>query len=542
MAKPSKRPFHRRRFLKHVGGTAAIPLIAGCTGGDGDESATTQVQDVEQTEQQDKSSQGTGSTLRAALSGATELVSLDPVNADQSATWAVVYSMMEGLVGFDNEMNLQPELATEWEHLSDTATQFTLREGVKFHNGDDFNAEDVKFSLERVANGDFTTSGLWEPLDRVEIEGDYTVVVHTTKPYSPILTYLAGNSPGGAQILPKGAVGDDFSNNPIGTGPFKFEQWSVEEQVTLSRFDDYWGETASVQTVELPIISEGSTAVSAVQAGDIHMMNRLPLQSVETIQGAQNVTLGKAPGLTFRMVLFNHDTEPFGDRDVRMAFAKAVDKEVALQAAWFNQGTAAKGPIPEAHSMYSSELQDHQQFNPDEAQSLLEQSSYSKSDINGMGLEILTWGNGLWYQFSNVVADQLNQNLGVDVSVNSLTFGKAFSNMENKSFDMSSWGYRGFTAADQYMYAYVSDSSRNSYRGYQNQEYDDLVLQARAETSTDKRKQIYLEAQNILGQDAADINLVHASMLEAYRNSVKNYSTSPQTDYAHDFNTLTLEE
>jgi peptide/nickel transport system substrate-binding protein len=271
-------------------------------------------------------------------------------------------------------------------------------------------------------------------------------------------------------------------------------------------------------------------------------MNRLPLQSVETINQASNVTLGQAPGLTFRMVLFNHNTEPFGVRDVRMAFAKAVDKEIALQAAWFNQGGPAKGPIPEAHSMYSSDLEDHQAFNPDEATSLIEQSDYSVSEINEMGLEVLTWGSGLWYQFSQVVADQVSQNLGIDLGVNSKTFGSTFSDMENQSFDLVSWGYRGFTAADQYMYAYVSDSSRNSYRGYSNEEYDNLVLDARAEMDPESRRDIYLEAQNILGQDAADINLVHADMLEAYRNSVQNYSTSPQTDYAHDFNGVTLSD
>lgn len=541
MRKHDSQTLDRRRFLKFTGAGALAPLIAGCSG-DGDDTTNGTTED-QQTDSQNTDQQGqSDATLTAALSGATELVSLDPPNADQSATWALVYAMMEGLVGFDNEMNLQPELATDWDYTNDTTIRFQLREDVQFHNGDEFTAEDVKFSLERVANGDFTQSGLWTPLDRVEIQDDYTVDVHTTDPYSPILTYLAGNSPGGAQILPSGAVGENFSNEPIGTGPFQLESWETQESVTLNRFDEYWGETAQLESVELPIIGEGSTAVSAIQAGDIHMMNRLPLQSVDTIQQASDVTLGQAPGLTFRMVLFNHDTEPFDDRDVRMAFAKSVDKNVALQAAWFDQGDPSKGPIPVAHSMYSSDLEDHQAFDPDEAASLIDQSGYSVSEINEMGLEVLTWGSDLWYQFSQVVADQVSQNLGIEVGVNSKTFGSTFSDMENQSFDLVSWGYRGFTAADQYMFSYVSDSSRNAYRGYSNEEYDNLVLEARAEMDPDSRREIYLEAQNVLGQDAADINLVHADMLEAYRNSVQNYSTSPQTDYAHDFNQVTLND
>lgn len=325
MRKYNKQGINRRRFLKYTGAGALAPLLAGCSSG-GDESTSGSAQNQQ------------GAALTAALSGATELVSLDPVNADQSATWALVYSMMEGLVGFDNEMNLQPELATDWESVSDTTIRFQLREDVQFHNGDDFTAEDVKFSLERVANGDFTQSGLWGPLNRVEIQDNYTVDVQLTEPYSPLLTYLAGNSPSGGQILPSGAVGENFGNEPIGTGPFQLESWETQDSVTISKFDNYWGETAQIEIINLPIISEGSTAVSAIQAGDSHMMNRLPLQNVDMVKQSSNVTLGQAPGLTFRMVLFNHNTEPFGDRDVRMAFAKAVDKRVALQAAWFNQG------------------------------------------------------------------------------------------------------------------------------------------------------------------------------------------------------------
>lgn len=524
----------RRKLLKAAGGGALSLTVAGCagnTGGDGNGSG------MKQNTGGDGNSSGMKqNSIKAALAGATELNSLDPVNADQSATWAVIYSMMEGLVDFDDKMNLQPELATDWKYLSDTELKFNLRKGVKFHNGDSFTGKDVKFTLERIANGNFTNSSLWQPLDHVEVKDPHTIIIHTAEPFSPLLTYLAGNSPTGGQILPKGTVTDNFSRKPIGTGPFQFESWKAQSNITVVKFDDYWGEKSNLSRVEMPMFSQGSSAVASVKAGDVGMMNRLPLQSVDTIKKASDVSLGQAPGLTLRMVLYNHEQEPLSDRNVRMAFAKAVNKETALQTAWFGQGEVSKGPIPPAHSLDPSDLTNYQKFNPKEAKSLIAKSDYSVSEINDMNVKILTWGSGLWYQFSKIIANQIKQNLGINIKVNSLTFSKVLTKLDSQSFDMASWGYRGFTAADQYMYAYVSGSSPNQYRSYKNKKYDKLVFQARAETKPKKRRKTYRKATQILAKDAADMFLVHANMLEAFRNYIQNYQTSPQGDYAHDFN------
>src|SRR6056297_369324 len=249
---------------------------------------------------------GTGAET-VTIATASDALTLDPIMLSETPTIAVQANIFEALVSMDTDMNVQPGLASSWEVEDDTTWVFKLRKGVTFHNGDKFDAEDVKFSIERAQNhpkSQFKSDVA--QIESVEIRDDYTVVINTKYPY-PILPRKLKR----AFILSKDYVeansDQHLQNNAVGTGPYQVTSWEKDEEMVLTYFEDYWGEKPTFDKAVLKPISNPATRVSSFLSGEADILVDLPVQDVDRVKNAEGVDVITRPGL--RLIFLGFDTQ-----------------------------------------------------------------------------------------------------------------------------------------------------------------------------------------------------------------------------------------
>lgn len=216
-----------------------------------------------------------GGSIKVGIS--QDLDSLDPHKAVAAGTKEVLFNIFEGLVKPDSDGNLVEAVADSYEISEDAKVYtFTLRDGVKFHNGNEVTAEDVKYSIERCAdtsNGDPLVSA-YSIIESVNILDENTVEIRLTEPDTEFLSYMT------TAIIPKDKA--DLETNPIGTGPFRYVSRSPQENVILAKNEDYWGEKAHLDQVEFKIVSDADMLVTNLKGGSIDMAMRLTTTQAES--------------------------------------------------------------------------------------------------------------------------------------------------------------------------------------------------------------------------------------------------------------------
>ena len=246
---------------------------------------------------------------------------LDMMNQQEQPASNVGAQMFESLLERDQNLKLVPALAAEMPKLvAPTTWEFKLRRGVKFHNGEDFNADSVKFSIERLANpaNKLRGSSSFAPIDRVEIVDPYTVRIHTKKPWPVFLSHIALRQ--AAMYPPKEYAGKDaaaISRNPIGTGPYKFVRWSKDEEIVMEAFPGYWGGAAKIKTVVFKPIPDDAVRVAALQNGEIDVAVNIPPHLAGIIEKHPKLFLSTAPSIrTIQLMIYTHqmDASPQADR------------------------------------------------------------------------------------------------------------------------------------------------------------------------------------------------------------------------------------
>ncbi|MCB0157277.1 MAG: hypothetical protein KDD83_04040, partial [Caldilineaceae bacterium] len=244
-----------------------------------------------------------GGTL--VIARPTDAVGLDPkVETTSPGNW-VMSNLYENLVKLDTDLTFQPALAESWEQVEPDRWRFNLRQGVKFHDGTDFNADAVKFSIERIKNPDDpgrSASNL-RPIIAVEVVDDYTVDIVTDGAYGPLLNIMSLVYATG--IVSPAAVeqyGEDFTRNPVGTGPFKFVEWRTNDQIVIERNDDYWGDPAPLDQVVYRVIPEESARMLALDTGEVQMVMAPAPSQLDIYRDDPNFTLYETPGV--RVIFF----------------------------------------------------------------------------------------------------------------------------------------------------------------------------------------------------------------------------------------------
>lgn len=476
----------------------------------------------------------------------TDPVSLDP-QLETTAPGSWVFSqILEPLITVNQQMEIEPRLATSWEFIDPTRLRFTLRQGVTFHDGTPFNAEAVKFTWDRAFDSD--PPGRWKslagPVQGIEIVDEYTVDVVASQPYGPILLTMTMPYTGIVSPTAVAALGEDFSRAPVGTGPFKFVEWRSNERITLEAFDDYWrGRPALDQIVFRTVPEEGARMLS-LRTGEADMVLLPSPADLPALEADPDFLVEGAPGVGIFYLAFNLARDAVADVRVRQAIAHAIDRELIVEAILEGGGVLADSVIgAPVFGFKPMNLLERYPYDPERAVALLEEVGYTRGSDGWMrdaAGEIFTLealpSNGRSLK-DREIAEALQEFLrqvGIQMELDLFEWATTFQLMRGATLDYDLNSFTWFTTtgdADYTMYSnYVSTelppASWNRWR-YSNPQVDEWLKAARASLDPEERAELYGLVQDQLAIDLPAIPLYGSYEVAALSADVTGYVAHP---------------
>lgn len=428
------------------------------------------------------------------------VLSLDPANHRDRVTESVLRNIFDNLVTTDASGNIIPKLAESWDNPSPTEWVIKLKEGVKFHDGTEMTAEDVKFTFDRlITEGaiDGNTSprlGLLGPLTEVQIVDDYTVKFILSSPWPIFMKMLPLQ-----QIVPKAyfdQVGlDGFLKHPIGTGPFKFVSAKLDERIELERFDDYFEGAPSIKHLAFDVIPETSSRISALLAGEVHRIHSLTPTLVGNLKSSGNATVKTAEGTRVYMFEMNVTKPPFDNVKVRQAMNHAINMDAIIENIMSGFATRLAGPMLTNAFGINKSLKPYE-YDPEKAKRLLEEAGYG----DGFSVVIDTDGNN---KETAEAAAAMLRDIGIDATArvwDKAVITPLLLEGERQMF-MGDWGNSTLDPYD-FLNPKLKTKDRGNYSLYSNPRVDELLTLAETETDEAKRIAMYEEAQQIIYDEA----------------------------------------
>lgn len=482
-------------------------------------------------------------TLRAAITGYSVINTLDPGKATLIPEFYVIWGLYNGLLKFDDEMKIVPDLAESYAPAADGSLEFKLRSGVKFHDGSEMTAEDVKFSIERVLNEEFASPNRAKvaQVDRVEVIDPLTLRIYTKKPFAPLLTFLT-NARTGTQIVPKKvveAIGNEaFARAPVGTGPYKLAAWDAGTGLKLAAHTEYFGGAPKQFTdIDVPLIAEEASGVTALRGGQIDMTSTAPAADVAQLETDAAVTVLRKAGLNTRFFSINHRKAPFDDIHFRRAVSMAFQREAMVAAVIFGEGEVSHGIIPPGLGAYhSGEAHEVTTFNPAAAKAEMAKSKYKPDEI---AVPVITWSGGFWKRMAEVFVAQVNQTLGTKFTVEVTDSNAAYARQQSGDFLCSAWGWLGLVDPDEYVGDVYTSAGWRNFGGYKNDEVDSLSAAGAAELDPAKRPEYYLKAEAIAVEEVAVIPCFFSNIHNLLAAGMTGFAQKPYSNFADQFHGMT---
>src|SRR5699024_2434218 len=324
-----------------LAGLASLALLAACSTGepvDIDGSGA------------DQAPGGEDQMLHVAIG--SEPDQLDPNKTSSYFSFEVLENVYDTLVETDENLQMQPALAESWDISDDNLTwTFHLRDDVTFHDGSDFTSEDVAYSYNRIIDEELANAWKFTAISDIATPGDYTVVITLSQPTPNLLSNL-GVFKGMAIVNQENLESGDITTAPVGTGPFSLEEWTSGDHITLTANPDYWGGAPEIAGVEYQFISEPSTALAALQSGEIQWTDVIPPQQVDQLQGDDTLELGVTPSSDSWYRALNAAHAPRYNVQARQAIAYAIARDAIIQAVSYGTAAANQLAIPEQSIWY----------------------------------------------------------------------------------------------------------------------------------------------------------------------------------------------
>lgn len=444
--------------------------------------------------------------------------SLDPYRMTAAGTREVLFNVYEGLVKPDSDGNYVEAVASKWEMSEDGLTYtFTLRDGVRFHNGDTVTTDDVLYSFKTCAatTEEAALAAALSAIQSIDAK-DNTITIKLKEANPDFLSYV-----GMVFIVP-----DDYTEQttaPVGTGPFKFVSRSVQENVILEKFADYWGDKAYLDKVTFKIFEDSNALMSALNAGSIDMTVHLTIDQVNAVSG-DFTTLEGTMNLVQALYL-NHDVEPFDNEKVRQAMCYAVNVDDILALTGEGHGTKLGTSIYPAFTKYFDEsLADYYTYDVEKAKELLKEAGYE----DGFSMKITVPSNYKPHMdVAEVLVQQLEQ-VGIRATVEPVEWETWLSQVyTNRDFESTVVGFDAATlSAGALLNRWMSDNDKNMIN-YNNPEYDKVMKEASACSDQEKQTQLYKDAAKILTETAANVYIQDLADFVLIKSNIKGYEFYP---------------
>lgn len=430
----------------------------------------------------------------------------------------VQVNVTDGLVNLDVNGNIVPGLATDMPERPDDVTYiFHLREGVKFHNGTDFDAEDVLWTFDRLMGkieGQQSTQAarFQAAIESVEALDKYTVKFTLKKPWDDFVPMMAADKY--MDILSKEAfdeLGADYGlKGVVGTGPFKFKEWVKGDHITLVRNDDYWGNPAYLDEIVFKAIPEESTRLIAFETGEIDLLLDPPLRAIQDLREDPKVQVQMCDSGDEKVFYLNTTKPPFDDKNVRQAIFYAIDRQAVMDAIYYGLAPKGQGIFPAWHWAYDPQA-DFYPYDPEKAKQMLAEAGFTAD--NPLNLEIVTTEATEYLDTAVLLQDQLAK-VGVKATVSYMdkaawvakTWPK--DGTANPAFEASVYRLKfGNPTTDFSWRIYHSQTSLNLFGynqpgGYQDQNMDQMLDDAWVITDRDQAIKAYQDISSQITDDA----------------------------------------
>ncbi|WP_169945356.1 ABC transporter substrate-binding protein [Microbispora sp. H11081] len=471
---------------------------------------------------EDSSSEGTAAAKAVLTIGmSSDAESLDPPNFVLAGDFARTALIYETLVKLTNDGKFEPGLATAWKQVSDTVWEFQLREGVTFHDGTPFDSAAVKTSLERAAQQK-QGSGFLKMIKTVETPDPLTARLVLSEPFSSILNNLT--VPVAAIISPAAltAKGDKISTEPVGTGPYKFSQWVPDTSIVLNKHEGYWGQPAALDTVTFVPIPEASTRFSALQSGDVDVIENPPPSELATIKASKDmypIIESKA-----RPVFVGFNLKEVPDVKVRKAIAHAIDKEAMVKNVLEGVGRPAlEGLVPP--EFINNDPPIGLKYDPEESRRLLAEAGAQNLTID---LVLPTERYLKDKEMGEVLQQQLAE-IGIKVNLKVQEPGTWYQSLLDHETQMYwlGWGMSSGDPADMLLRVFHSTAVNNMSQYAQKDVDAQIASLSTLEVGSEERNQLMQDIQRrVVEKDVAVVPIYHMSNFYAARSGVQGFHTT----------------
>lgn len=450
--------------------------------------------------------------------------SLAPYHWSSTADLLPIELIHEGLVNFVEGYKVVPLLAEKWETSSDGLSwTFYLRQGVKWHDGVEFSADDVKFSFELYKNPATKAKQMadFQAIKEVQVKDKYTAVVLLNEPYAPLLRKVASQG-----LLPKhyhgGLAPEKYERKPVGTGPYRLAEWAPNQYVRLSAFPDYWGGRPNFDVIENREIPEVATRMLALRSGEIQIDNWFPPPD-EVAKFKEDKEFQVLTEQTISTMVLNlNNTHPIlKEKRVRQAIAMGIDREAVIRDLWKGLGVLAKGPVPPAMEWFNPNVREYP-YDPTASKKLLEEAGWKpgpdgvRVNAEGKRLEFTTLviqGDEDRGQIA-VAAQQWLKQVGIEMKIEQVESGLLIDRIwKTRQFDAAlyTWTLGGMSGDPDLAPQWSCDGTDNQAL-YCDPEVDKLIADGAREMDWEKRKAIYGQIQERLVEDQPMIFLMQPLM------------------------------
>jgi peptide/nickel transport system substrate-binding protein len=499
-----------------------LPLMVGCFGG---------------------SSPDAGDTL--VYGRGEDANTLDPIHTDIGESVKVMVNIYDQLVTYDDKtIDLVPSLATKWEHSEDGLTwTFTLRSDVTFQDGTKFDADAVVFSFDRLLKDNHPNvhhparpyQQSYTDIESVTASDATTVVFKLKRPSAVFLQNLAMFP---ASIVSPAAVkkhGKAYGENPVGTGPFKFQSWQRGQAIALAAFDDHWRGGPGVERVIFLSVSENATRAQQLQRGESHIADDLAPSDLDALSRDPAMVVQEEAGLNVAYLSMQVEKPPLNHSEVRRAIGHAIDKAELIRIAYGGKAEPAVNMCPKAMWGHNNDIVDRA-FDIEKAKSMVADCAKREGFSLPVKVSLAVMNEPRPYmpqpdQVGSFVKDSLAK-IGIEVTIEPRSVNEHFAYVMRGGHELALAGwYTDNNDVDNFLFqllhsANISEHGNNLSR-YKNLQVDKLLSDGQTELDQAKRMPIYYKAQELIFADAPTVPLVHGKFRVAHSKRVQGYDLHP---------------
>ncbi len=467
--------------------------------------------------------------LTVALESAP--ATLDPRVATDAVSVHLSGLLFNGLTRLDAQAEPVPDLAARWEVARGREYRFTLRRGVRFHDGRELTAEDAAFTLRSIQDPALGSPlrGALEPVQAVEVLDRYTLRLRLSRPHAPLLTALA------VGIVPRPAEdGGATGAVPVGTGPFRLARFVPREEVELTAFPGHFAGPPRLTSLRFRVIPDATTRLLELRKGTVDLLpGGLPPELLPAVRSLPHVRVLTGPSSNTTYLAFNLRDPILRDRRVRAAVASALDREGLVAHLMRGLAEPATGLLPPRHWAYEGNVARHP-YDPARAKALLDAAGYPAGPG---GVRFALTFKATTGELSRALGEILQEQLravGIPVRIVSHEWGTFFADIRSGNFQVTALTWVGIADPDYLHYIFHSESvpPQGANRGaYRNPEVDRLLDEARATPERDRRRVLYGRVQEILAEDLPYVFLWHEVRWAALKGDLQDFRLLPAGDF-----------